>query len=139
MRSLRSRLTAGLLIGTSLLLAAGGLLLNHVISSRLRRDYDATLVARARSLASLTEQKSGRVWLQFTDEVMPRLGRRMAERGGSPPATRTWHLYGMGESHIDHRLAASRTMPANPLLASTNSVPLSGGSRTVRANAVDKS
>jgi two-component system, OmpR family, heavy metal sensor histidine kinase CusS len=71
MRSLRSRLTAGLLIGTSLLLAAGGFVLHRVISSRLRRDYDAALLARARSLASLTEQKSGRVWLQFTDEVMP--------------------------------------------------------------------
>jgi two-component system sensor histidine kinase QseC len=71
MRSLRGRLTVGLLIGTSLLLAAGGLVLNHVISSHLRRDYDAALVARARSLASLTEQKSGRVWLQFTDEAMP--------------------------------------------------------------------
>jgi len=33
----------------------------------------------------------------FTDEEM------------SPPATRTWHLYGMGESHIDHRLAGILT------------------------------
>jgi nicotinamide-nucleotide amidase len=41
----------------------------------------------------------------FTDEVLPQLARRMVERGGPPPATRTWHLYGMGESHIDHRLA----------------------------------
>jgi nicotinamide-nucleotide amidase len=41
----------------------------------------------------------------FTGEVMPRLARRMAELGGPLPATRTWHLYGMGESHIDHRLA----------------------------------
>ena len=41
----------------------------------------------------------------FTDEVLPQLGRRMVERGGPLPATRTWHLYGMGESHIDHRLA----------------------------------
>ena len=43
----------------------------------------------------------------FTDEVMPRLARRMAEREILPPATRTWHLYGMGESHIDHRLAGT--------------------------------
>jgi len=71
MKSLRSRLTVGLLVGTSLLLAAGGFVLHRLISSRLRRDYDAALIARARSLASLTEQKSGRVWLQFADEVMP--------------------------------------------------------------------
>jgi nicotinamide-nucleotide amidase len=45
----------------------------------------------------------------FTDEVMPRLARRMAEREILPPATRTWHLYGMGESHIDHRLAGILT------------------------------
>ena len=41
----------------------------------------------------------------FTDEVAPRLQHRLAETGGPLPATRTWHLYGMGESHIDHRLA----------------------------------
>src|SRR3954454_15565806 len=39
----------------------------------------------------------------FQDEVVPRLGRRMSEMGGPPPAVRTWHVYGMGESHIDHR------------------------------------
>jgi nicotinamide-nucleotide amidase len=41
----------------------------------------------------------------FLDEVAPRLARRMVELGGPPPAVRTWHVYGMGESHIDHRLA----------------------------------
>ena len=45
----------------------------------------------------------------FTDEVMPRLTRRLVEMGGPRPATRTWHLYGMGESHIDHRLAGILT------------------------------
>lgn len=45
----------------------------------------------------------------FADEVMPRLQRRMADLGGPAPATRTWHLYGMGESHIDHRLAGILT------------------------------
>ena len=29
----------------------------------------------------------------------------MTELGAPPPAVRTWHVYGMGESHIDHRLA----------------------------------
>jgi nicotinamide-nucleotide amidase len=41
----------------------------------------------------------------FIDDVAPRLQRRMAEFGVPPPAVRTWHVYGMGESHIDHRLA----------------------------------
>lgn len=41
----------------------------------------------------------------FAEQVIPRLARRMAELGKSRPAVRTWHIYGMGESHIDHRLA----------------------------------
>jgi nicotinamide-nucleotide amidase len=45
----------------------------------------------------------------FTDEVMPRLARRLSESGGPRTVTRTWHLYGMGESHIDHRLAGILT------------------------------
>jgi nicotinamide-nucleotide amidase len=45
----------------------------------------------------------------FLDEAMPRLGRLMSEQGGPPPAVRTWHVYGMGESHIDHRLAGLLT------------------------------
>jgi len=45
----------------------------------------------------------------YTDEVMPRLAHRLTEAGGPRPVTRTWHLYGMGESHIDHRLAGILT------------------------------
>jgi len=41
----------------------------------------------------------------FADEVTPRLARRLAELSVGPRAVRTWHVYGMGESHIDHRLA----------------------------------
>jgi len=41
----------------------------------------------------------------FADEVTPRLARRLAESSVGPRAVRTWHVYGMGESHIDHRLA----------------------------------
>jgi nicotinamide-nucleotide amidase len=45
----------------------------------------------------------------FLDEVAPRLQRRLAEYGTPPPVVRTWHVYGMGESHIDHRLAGLLT------------------------------
>src|SRR4051812_25633218 len=41
----------------------------------------------------------------FLEEGGPRLGRPLGEQGGPAPAVRTWHVYGMGESHIDHRLA----------------------------------
>jgi nicotinamide-nucleotide amidase len=45
----------------------------------------------------------------FTDHVAPRLASHMSELGMPPPAVRTWHVYGMGESHIDHRLAGLLT------------------------------
>lgn len=41
----------------------------------------------------------------FTTEVTPRLVRMVAQSEVPRPAVRTWHVYGMGESHIDHRLA----------------------------------
>src|SRR5499427_8140327 len=41
----------------------------------------------------------------YLDQVAPRLSVHMAEAGVPRAAVRTWHVYGMGESHIDHRLA----------------------------------
>lgn len=41
----------------------------------------------------------------FADHVAPGLRALLSERGVPAAAVRTWHLYGMGESHIDHRLA----------------------------------
>ncbi len=41
----------------------------------------------------------------YFDHVAPRLRARMAAQGVPVAAVRTWHVYGMGESHIDHRLA----------------------------------
>jgi nicotinamide-nucleotide amidase len=41
----------------------------------------------------------------FQDHVAPDLAQRQAQRGLPPAAVRTFHVYGMGESHVDHRLA----------------------------------
>jgi nicotinamide-nucleotide amidase len=41
----------------------------------------------------------------FADHVAPRLEKLLEKSGVPPSAIRTWHVYGMGESHIDHRLA----------------------------------
>lgn len=74
MRSLRGRLIVWLLAGTGLLLVGGGLILDRVITSRLRREYDAALVARARSLGTLTEQGNGKIWLESVDGGTPEFG-----------------------------------------------------------------
>jgi nicotinamide-nucleotide amidase len=41
----------------------------------------------------------------YVDHVAPRLHAYMVAQGVPVAAVRTWHVYGMGESHIDHRLA----------------------------------
>jgi nicotinamide-nucleotide amidase len=41
----------------------------------------------------------------FGDHIAVLLGEQQAARGLPPPAVRTFHVYGMGESHVDHRLA----------------------------------
>jgi nicotinamide-nucleotide amidase len=41
----------------------------------------------------------------YADHVAPRLEKILEKSGVPAPAIRTWHVYGMGESHIDHRLA----------------------------------
>ncbi len=41
----------------------------------------------------------------FADHVAPRLATVLKTAGVAPAIVRTWHVYGMGESHIDHRLA----------------------------------
>lgn len=69
--SLRGRLTLGLLFGAGLLCAAAGAVLDRVIAARLHREFDETLLARAESLRSLTEDQGGRLWLELTERVMP--------------------------------------------------------------------
>lgn len=41
----------------------------------------------------------------FVDSVVPSLQAAIVAVGGMPTLVRTFHIYGMGESHIDHRLA----------------------------------
>ena len=68
----------------------------------------------------------------FTDEVVPRLKRQLAESGVPAPATRTWHLYGMGESHIDHRLAGILTGVEGATLHFRTSMPVNHVKLVVR-------
>lgn len=103
MKSLRGRLTVWLLAGLGLLLAAGGLLLDRVISARLLRELDAQLIEEARSLMTSTEQEGGRVVLELADGVLPQF-----EPGKEPDYFQIWNAQGAP-------LARSRSLGARSL------------------------
>ncbi|HKH48741.1 MAG TPA: ATP-binding protein [Thermoanaerobaculia bacterium] len=89
MRSLRGRLTVWLLAGAGLLLLLGALALARLTAVRLQREFDEALVTKARSLATLTEQEEGRVWLELADEIMPEF-----EKGPGPEYFQIWRADG---------------------------------------------
>ena len=71
MRSLRWRLLSRLVLGASVLLGAGGVLLVRSVEGRARRDFDRALEDRARALSSLAEQENEKVWLEFDPVAFP--------------------------------------------------------------------
>ena len=64
----------------------------------------------------------------FADHIAPAPGRKRRPRPGVPPAAvRTFHVYGMGESHIDHRLDGlldpRSVSPTSPLTCRCTTAP----------------
>ncbi|MFL6235321.1 MAG: ATP-binding protein [Thermoanaerobaculia bacterium] len=76
MSSLRGRLIVWLLAGTGLLVTTAGIFLDRTMSSRLRQDFDADLIAEARSVMAVTEQQDGAVALELSPELMPQFEAR---------------------------------------------------------------
>ena len=74
----------------------------------------------------------------YLDQVAPRLAVRMAEAGVPRAAVRTWHVYGMGESHIDHRLAGLLTGVEGATLHFRTSHPVNHVKVVVRGSSVDE-
>lgn len=74
----------------------------------------------------------------FLDEVMPRLAVHLAEAGVPRAAVRTWHVYGMGESHIDHRLAGLLTGVQGATLHFRTSHPVNHVKVVVRGKSVEE-
>jgi nicotinamide-nucleotide amidase len=74
----------------------------------------------------------------FIDQVAPRLQVRMAEAGVPRAAVRTWHVYGMGESHIDHRLAGILSGFQGATLHFRTSHPVNHVKVVVRGGSVDE-
>lgn len=71
MRSIRRHLIVSLLVGSGLLILAVGLGASAVVARRLRGEFDDSLLAKARALVTLTEQRRGEVEINFADEFMP--------------------------------------------------------------------
>lgn len=75
MKSIHARLILRLLIGGALLLGLTGLLIHWQLRRSLTAEFDASLRATAQTLATLTEQKRGKVELEFVRENMPQFER----------------------------------------------------------------
>src|SRR5688572_22532591 len=88
MKSIRRRLIVPLLLGSSLLILAAGLLLSGWISRRLLAEMDHALLAKARALVTLTGQEAGEVEIDFADEHMPEFSAVTA--GGEPEYFELW-------------------------------------------------
>lgn len=76
MRSIRRHLVLALSIGTAGLAAIAGLASGRAIESRIRRNFDDALAAKAQALVTLTEQRAGVVKVEFADEAMPEFSTR---------------------------------------------------------------
>jgi nicotinamide-nucleotide amidase len=74
----------------------------------------------------------------YLDQVAPRLSVHMAEAGVPRAAVRTWHVYGMGESHIDHRLAGLLTGIEGATLHFRTSHPVNHVKVVVRGRSVEE-
>jgi two-component system sensor histidine kinase QseC len=71
MRSIRVRLLAGALIGSTVVLSAAGFALDKLTHASLAAEFDQALLAKARSLAALVEQDAGRTELELDKRTMP--------------------------------------------------------------------
>lgn len=67
MRSLKARLLLGLAVGTLTVLVASGFVLYALIRAELVAEFDATLASEAHALATLVEEKNGRIQTELDE------------------------------------------------------------------------
>jgi len=78
MITIRQQLTRKLLITVGLLIAVSGVAVYACTRAALRAQFDSALHTKAQALTTLTEQKRGKVKIDFSDKQMPSF-----ERGGA--------------------------------------------------------
>lgn len=76
LRSLRSRLLAGMMLSTTLLLACFGAVVYTMTRRSLQAEFDAALEATARALVAATEIDDGKVEMDLDPDKMPEFRRR---------------------------------------------------------------
>jgi two-component system sensor histidine kinase QseC len=89
MNTIRRQLTRKLLLGAAVLVGAGSCAVYLWARAALQNQFDAALRAKAQAITSLTEQKNGRVEVDFSDEYM-----RGFEMRGGPDFFELWHADG---------------------------------------------
>lgn len=79
MRSLRGRLTLSILLAAAVLILLASLLLDRIVEREIQRALDASLIAKAESMITLTEQEGAEVLVEFADVYLPNLPRDLVE------------------------------------------------------------
>ena len=105
MKTIRRQLTHKLLLTVGLLLVAGGVTVYLCARAALEAQFDAALRARAQAISTLTEQKRGRLEIEFADELMRGFDLRGSDffelwQAGGQPVERSRSL---GDAHLPLR------------------------------------
>ncbi len=87
--SLRSRLLAGVVLATALILAASCLTVYALMRESLLAEFDAALGSKARALAALVEQEGEEIELEFHQSSLPEF-----ERAERPEYLQFWRATG---------------------------------------------
>ncbi len=78
--SIRGRLTVFLLLSLGLSFLASGGVLYGMIRAQLVDEFDRTLLDKAKTLMTLTEEDKGKVEIDIADKVMPEFAARADDR-----------------------------------------------------------
>ncbi len=103
--SIRRRLQVSLTVGIGLLLGACGVVLDGAMRRHLAAEFDATLGAKLRALASLTEQENGQIEFDYVPGSMPEFDE---DNGSGPP--REYFQFWLDDGSM---LLRSNSLPAD--------------------------
>lgn len=102
MPSIEQTLVTRLLIGLSMMFLAFGLVLDYLVGARYSREHDRVIMAKARSLVTLTKYMTEGLELDFADEFMPEFDEGDVDRSYFQIWTHDGELLEKSNSLHDH-------------------------------------